>query len=205
VPNIGDIVNNINTSLQAGCFSPRSFQLGDFQGIAEPIETIGENGSYTTPNIILSTGEATELVYDDKFPFRLFHLKDGWEYKQAPDDDNFGNAGDIMQEEANMMLVFVGSRKQMNVSVTNITAAIAMDIPKEFSYSFLQSYQLNQCTIELGSIMSNPYEVWTKIWTNQEYEFDTDTIAFIMNYKIRILYKRGCFNLCATENNPYYS
>src|ERR1017187_242799 len=113
MPNVGSIVSIINQSLLAGNFAARNFQTGDFNLIAEPIKTESERGDSVCPNSIDNNGDAHELVYDDRFPFRIFHLKDGWEYSQAPDDDNFGNAGDIMRETANMKLVFVGSRKAM--------------------------------------------------------------------------------------------
>jgi len=204
MPNVGSICKIINDALLANSFEPRNFQTGNFNLIAEPIQTETEAGNVTTPNIIDSSGEATELVFDDRYPFRLFHLKDGWEYKQAPDGENYGAAGQVMEEDANMMLVFVGSRSQMKVTLDNVLAAVVMDIPKELNYATVQGLSISSCVIEIGSVTTNPYDVWAKIWTNMPYEFSTDTIAFIINYKITTTYWKGCFNLCSTENSPYY-
>lgn len=189
----------------AGNFSSRNFQTGNFNGIAEFIKSTDEKEKdIIAPYIIDNDGEATELIYDDNFPFVLFHLKDGWDYQQAPNDDNFGNAGQTMQETANMKLVFVGSRKRMKVSTDNVMAAVAIDITKEFNATQLNGLSIISCVIEIGNVQTNPYDIFSQIWTNTDYSFDTDTIIFTMSYKITTLYNKGCFKLCNT-NNQYYS
>lgn len=203
MPNLGNIVGFINDAMLAGNFSSRSFQTGNFNGIAEYIKTTDGGVEQKSPFIIDDQGEAMELIYDDRYPFVIFHLKDGWDYQQAPDPENYGKAGTTMQETANMKLVFVGSRKRMGVSCDNVTAAVAMDIPKEFTPSQLYGLSLVSCVIETGSVATDPYTIFSEIWSNTDYNFDTDTIIFTMSYKITATYNKGCFNLCTTIDDMY--
>lgn len=205
MPNAGNIADIINSKLQSGNFSSRDFQNGKFTAIAEPIKTYSKDGEESiSPYIIDNRGEGEILVYEDVFPFVVFHLKDGFDYPNTPDDDNFGNAGQTVQEIANMRLIFVGSRNRMKVSTDNVMSAIAMDFPREFTQSQIQGLSITKCTIEMGSINSNPYDIWQNIWTNKKYEFDTDIIIVSVPYKITSLYTKNCFKLCQT-NQHYYN
>lgn len=194
MPAQNDIALLINASLKANNFKSQRFQSGAYFGIAEPIKEISEDGEKTAPYIIDDTGEGTTVVYNDTCPFTVFHRLETPEYNIPVDD--YGKPGTTMQETSNMRLVFTGSRGRMKIRPENVAAAIAMDFPKEFTPAQITSLGLNSCIIEMGSVIVDPYTVWSQEWIGHEYDLDTDTIMISVNYRIVSTYNKLCFSLC---------
>ena len=194
MPNLDVICGLINTSLKAGNFKSRRFQAAKYYLIADPIKTIETDKETTSPYIIDSNGEAIELTFDDTNAFQIYHKVDTTDYKLA--DLDYGKPGTTMNEVANMRMIFMGSRKRMQVTLENIIAAVAVDFPKEFNQTVVGTLGANRCVIEMGSVNSDPYSVWSQEFVGVEYGLTTDSVMFSLSYKIDSDYNKACFNLC---------
>ncbi len=195
MPNLDNITSLINASMQAGNFSSRRFQAAKFFPIADPIKTTGEEKERTEPYIISNEGEGESVVYDDTQALQIYHIVDSLEYSIANPDD-YGTPGTIMQETANMRMIFIGSRRRIKVRTEDIIAASAMDFPKEFAPSQVSALSMNSCIIEMQDVESDPYKVWEDQFIGTEYSLGTDTTAFWIRYKIIDTYNKSCFKLC---------
>lgn len=194
MPNIEGICTLINSALEAGNFSSRRFQSGKFYKVAYPIKTIDDTVTTSAPYLIDNSGEATELTYDNTRPFQIYYRIDSQDYKLA--DLDYGAPGTTMNEISNMRMVFIGSRKMMQVTQDNVVAAVEVDFPKEFLPTDITPLQLNKCVIEMGNVEQDIYSVWQREFDGTSIDFDTDTIMFAVNFKLDIDYNKNCFKLC---------
>lgn len=194
MPALSNLITMINTSISTNSLSSNKFQNGKYYNIADPVRTYDEDGSnYTEPMIIDNNGECVSLVFDDNYPFKLFHVIDDIEYIVPTDD--YGSGGTTMQEVANAKLIFAGSRKSLKTSQEDIMAAIVYDIPKEFVYNIIQPLNITSAIIEIGSVSTNIYDVWEANWKNTRFRLNTDTFIFSIKYKIVTEYN-SCFGVC---------
>ncbi len=195
MPALNEIAILINTALKTGHFKAQRFNPTRFNALADPIRKTDKEGKETTtPNIISDNGEATELVFNDKFSAQGYHRLISPSYDLA--DPAYGKPGKDMAEIANMKFVFMGNRAKMKVRQEDVIAAVAFDFPKEFSAAQYQPLGLTSCIIEMGAVEENPYDVFVSEWDNHEYALTTSSILFAMNYKIISTYNK-CFQICS--------
>jgi len=192
MPNINSICDLINLELKTLSFSTQRYQGALYNGIADIIKT-GDN-EHSEFYIIDDYGEAKSLAYNDIYPFQIYHQRKEFTYKEA--DENYGNAGQTMEETAYMKLIFMGGRGRMLVRPENIMASIVLNFPKEFFDSVIIPLQLSSCVIEMGEINSNPLSVWEEEFKGTDFSLDTDSILISVHYKIISTYNKNCFFLC---------
>lgn len=195
MPNLNAISLLINASLQAGHFKSQRFNPTRFNGLADPIRKVNKEGTETTtPTIITNKGEGDEVVFNDKYSAQCFHRLINTQY-DIPDEP-MGFPAREMKEIANMKMVFMGDRAKMKVRQEDVIAAVAFDFPKEFLPATVQSLELTSCVIEMGTVDSEPYEVFVQEWNGHNYSLTTSSILFAINYKITSTYAK-CFTICS--------
>jgi hypothetical protein len=195
MPNLNSICGLINNAITSGHFNNRRFQCDQVYGIANQIlETTSGELEVIMPTVIDLNGEGTPMVFDDISSFQIFHINTNLNYS-IPDSD-YGNPGTVMQEDAEMKMIFISQRSKILTTPEQAIAAIILDMPKEFAPSQINALQLSSCVIEFDSVDSNPYELYKNIWQNRDYDLDTDSILFCVNYKIVSTYNSKCFSIC---------
>lgn len=194
MPALNEIALLINASLQAGHFAAQRFNPTRFNGIADPIRKVGKDEKeVTTPTIINNKGEATEIVYNDKFSAQCYHRLISPSYSLP--DPAYGKPGKDMQEIAEMKMVFMGDRAKMKARQEEVIAAVAFDFPKEFTAAQYKPLGLTSCVIEMGSVDEDMYEVFIQEWNGRDYALDTASILFAINYRVTSIYSK-CFTIC---------
>lgn len=202
MPALSQIVTIINNSFVTGQFSTRKYQIAKYFGITDPVKTTMEDMDKIEPMIIDDNGECIKVVYDDTQAFQIFHKLDTIDYKIA--DPDYGFPGTTMEEAANMKLIFFGNRKRLQTRAEDLIAAVALDMPKEFSTAQIQTLGLNSCVIEIGDVESDPYKVFSEEWSGIDTFVKPETILFSIRYKIIDTYNKNCFLLCGPENQDTY-
>lgn len=195
MPALNEITQIINANLANKNFSTRKFQGAAYYAIADQVKTTGDEDKIE-PMIIDDQGECTKMVYNDNYPFQIFHLIDTINYAIA--DPDYGPVGTTMEETANMTLVFVGNKKRLQTRSEDIAAAIMMDMPKEFQPSDINIYNLNSCIFETEDVETDPYKVWSQLWQGTKSFVKPETILITLKYKIITTYNRNCWKLCPT-------
>ena len=194
MPNLDKVVTLINNQLKTSKnLSTRLFQNSKWYNIADKNKTTGDV-EITQPLILDNNGEGISVVFDDTNFLQVFHKVDTINYLIA--DVDYGNPGTTMQEEAEMSIIVVGSRKRLKTRQENIMAAISLSFIKEFKDSDIRPLGMNSCIIEMGSVDIDPYSVWDQNWIGAEYSLNTDTFLFSMKYKIVSTFNKNCFTIC---------
>ena len=194
MPNLNSISLMINGYLQSGAFNSNRYQNGKYYGIADPIKTVVNDAEMMNYNYIDNNGEAESVVMDDRYPFVIFHRVMNISYKNA--DPEYGDSGETMEETADMRLVFFGQRLRMKTRPENVIAAIAMNIPKEFTATDISALQINSLVVEMGDVNHDPYQVWNDNFQGTEFALDTDTVGVAISYRIVSTFNKCCFSIC---------
>lgn len=202
MPNLDKIVTLINDALEAGNFSTRRFQPSIYHNIADDVKTTRESEDVIEPMIVFQNGEAKKMVYDDTNAFQIFHKIESIDYKLSVLD--YGPPGTTIEETANMSLIFVGNRKRLQVRPEDVTAAILMDMPKEFTTSQAQAFDLTSITIDTDSVETDSYKVWAEQWVGIKSFVKPETILISIKYTIVDTYNRNCWSLCPTPKMYNY-
>ena|ERR1035437_4378536 len=194
MPALQDISTLINTSLSTGNFSTRKFQPAVYYTIADTVKTVTDETEKLEPMIIDDNGECIKMIYNDVNALQVFHLIGDLSYSPATLD--YGPPGTTMQEVAEMTLVFVGNRKRLKTRPEDISAAILMNIPKEFDIVTISSLNINSCIIEVSDVETDPYKNFSMLWTNIKSFVKPETVLITIKYKITTTYNRNCWVLC---------
>ena len=195
MPNINSIVGLINTALVSNQFASRRYQSGKWYGIADLLKNNAEDKETTTPVIIDDAGEGTDVIFDDTSSMVVYHRVMSLNYEIA-DPNDYGKPGTTMRETAEMKMIFFADRMKLKDRVENFIAAAINDFPKEFLSSVVSAFGNNKTIIELGSVNTDIYTIWSGEFQNVDFNLASSICAFELTYKVINEFNKNCFTLC---------
>lgn len=191
MPQLREIVDEINIALKGGNFATRKFQDGKWYNIAEFLTREEKDEKITKfPAIIDEFGECIDVNPNDTYPIQFYHRILGI----LPTDvqlDDFGNNGNQITEVDEMVLVIVGDRKKTLAYRENVASAVWAQFPRELTIPNLQS-----CLIEPLEINNDRESVWYSEFENVEFALEPQQYMIALKYRITAIYSKNCFTLC---------
>jgi len=195
MPKLKEIITYINSSLQTSLANEK-FQGGEwYNGIAELVPSIDSDVRTTYPAIIDNYGEGTSVVIDDTLPIQVYHRLISTEY-QTTTADLFGDAGNNIQETAEMFMIVISDRNKIQMHGTDLIAYMLINIPQYIPSSVLSTLNLYDVNINIESVNTNMEEVFKQEYNLDEYGLKTNSIFYSVKYKIITSFNKLCFPIC---------
>lgn len=193
MPQLDNIVGLINTALQKNPFTGQKYQHANWNGIADPQLTTSDNS--IRPVIIDSDGEEHDLSIDDKYNLQFYHCIKSIDYNIAKGSD-YGAPGTVIEETAQMEMIFYGSRKNIGLRPEDMIAGAVLWLPKEFLPTQVSSYGLGSCRIELGIVNVDSQKVFAQQYSGKEYFLKTSQFMVSIGYRIISTFNKTCYTIC---------
>ena len=198
MPNLRGITTIINNTLKATCFKTQKFQGGSYSDLAYMVieEPTQENQlEIRRPAIISNYGECIPVNPDDTYPLVIYHRNTSLLYEDD-ETQSFGDPGQDIKETADMLLICIGDRKNLQVVQEDVVSAIWANIPRNLTTAQLQALQLEKVIIEPADINVNPIDVWSQEITNVPYPLDPNNFMLSIKYRIITIYNKNCYQFC---------
>lgn len=196
MPRLREITDIINLNLKASAFKSRRFQDGLWNTVADLVTIVdGDNKETKRPGIVASSGEVTDVVYNDTFPIQFYHRILGIVYE---DDQalNYGNPANTIKEAADMIIICMGDRNRLGVVPEDVTAAIWGSIVREVPQASLTTLQLQNAYVVPGEINDDSKNIFEQEYVGVEFDLPPQMFMVAVKYKIISLYSKNCFQLC---------
>lgn len=192
MPYIKEIVDHINAAFRTGLTS-KPFQKGKFEGIAELLLIVSDDGNKTVPCIVDNHGNSDEVSIDDTYPFRLYHR-----INTITNEDDGQMGDDIqMKESANMIMIVFGDRRAFNFRPEQLSSMINTYMPLTLTVAQTTSLNLHTVAIQVSTTNLDSVQVFNQEYTG-EVRYNLAPQYFLMSipYVITTTYNKSCFEPC---------
>jgi len=188
-----DIIDIINTGIEAELADKR-FAGSVFHAIATQSD---DSNATTSPYIIDSFGEATNVLYDDNKPVVLYHKYNGSNTYRSESISQFGDDNEKVSTAYNITLIVFGSRNLTQLQPDDLETLIVSGMPTALTNAQLNTLNLLGCNIIVSGSDHNSINIFKREFTGQQKKFDPRIYMFALNYTIECSYDKGCINtLC---------
>ena len=187
---LGDIVNGINEALRAKL---TAFPSTYYSGIANPIARKIDNTYEFIPAIILTSGEARYLTFDDIDEMGIYHRIVSSSYTQDK-NQSYGDSYTSFQQNYDIDLIVMANRSRVEVSPDVLEAAIASNFPagdKPPGVNYLNILPL--------SANHNSRSLFSQEFQGVAYYLKPEHIFFSIRYRVELKYVKGCISLCQCD------
>jgi hypothetical protein len=196
MPRLNGIISVINSEISSA-LNIEKFQGGVlYNQIAELVPEIDRDSTRTTkPAIIDHYGEGTSVIIDDTLPFQIYHRLLSINNVSIP-GDNFGDAGQTIEETANMVMIVISDRGKILMQGYDFLAGICVNMPQALSSAQNATLDLLSCIIEIEGTNTNIEEVYNQEYSVSNYGLKPNSIMYSVSYKIITTFSKECFPLC---------
>lgn len=187
---LGDIVNSINDALKVKL---TAFPTTSYSGIAYPIARRKDNSYEFIPAIILTSGEAKYLTFDDIEEMGIYHRIVSSSYTQDK-NQSYGDGYTSFQQNYDLDLVVMADRRRVEVSPDVLEAAIASNFP-----AGEKPTGINYLNILPVSANHNSRTLFSQEFQGVNYYLKPEHIFFSIRYRVELKYVKGCISLCQCD------
>lgn len=196
MPKLNQIITYINGQI-SNKLNDERFQGGQFLNEIVELVPVFEGDVRTTfPAIIDHYGEGTSAVIDDTLPIQIYHRLIGTEYEAVPEDDNYGDPGNSIQETANMLMVIISDRNKIHLHGFDLLSMVIGAMPQTIPAATLSSWTLNNAIINFASANTNMEEVFATEYNVETYGLKPNSIMYAITYTIITTFDKNCFLTC---------
>ena len=191
MPYISPITEIINTNIKQQSLYDKRFQKGLFEKVATLVTRNEGESPVTYPAVINDLdGDATDISFDDTFPFIIYHRIESINHnKLEPNGDN-----NVVQETANMVAVVYGDRNILLLPQEELISGVQFGFPQGLSAAQKSEWNLISCDITTGAVELNSKSVFEKEVNGVEYNLKPNSILFSIAYTISTEY--NCLEIC---------
>lgn len=195
MPKLNQIITYINSSISAKLNDER-FQGGQYLNeIVELVPVFDGDVRTTFPAIIDHYGDGVSAVIDDTLPIQIYHRLIGTAYEPVT-ADNYGDAGNTIQETANMLMLIISDRNKIHLHGFDLLSYVLGAMPQTVDQASLTAWTIDSAFIEFDSANTNMEEVFKNEYNVETYGLKTNSIMYAVSYKIITTFSKDCFLTC---------
>jgi len=194
MPALSQIVTLINTSLKTQPFTGMKYQRSMWSALADAQKTTSDES--TRPVIIDNTGQETDLSIDDKYNLQVYHCIEGLRYGIANEKADYGDPGTVMEENAEMEMIFYGDRVNINLRPEDIIAGAMLWFPKELTPAQATTLSLTSVIIETSHVDTDSMKVFATQYHGKEYRLKPSQFMCSIKYRIISTFNKSCYQIC---------
>lgn len=193
MPYLDKVVTELNNFLKAGKLNRHAFQGGVYHGLSKQVRIVDTDNNKMYPAILDKDGNDIDVTIDDASPIHAYHrLTQALQFNEPTSENQFGDAGQVIQEVATMAMVVLSDPKRTGILSDDLAFLIASGLPRQFTINQIGASDVASCIITLLNIETNPYTVLNQEYGSMNKTIDPTKTLLSVNYRIAMNVDKNC-------------